>query len=97
MDLSREKATNHSFQAELSWERLPRVTAALRAAARRFLGLLNAALVLASDLLARLFGSGPVRRHFHLLLSSLVLLGPALSFWVSKYSIFANSHNYLYR
>ncbi|CAF93808.1 unnamed protein product, partial [Tetraodon nigroviridis] len=74
-----------------------RVTAALRAAARRFLGLLNAALVLASDLLARLFGSGPVRRHFHLLLSSLVLLGPALSFWVSKYSIFANSHNYLYR
>lgn len=50
-----------------------------------------------TNLLARVLGSSLVRGHFHLMLSALVLFGPALSFWVSKYSIFANSNHYLYR
>lgn len=96
MDLKTEKATN-VFQPEISLEKFHRGTAALRAAGRLFLGVLNAALVLATNLLAQVFGSCLVRRHFHLVLSSLVLFGPVLNVWVSKYSIFANSHNYLYR
>lgn len=64
---------------------------------RLVLGPLNAALELLTNLLAWVLGSGPVRRHFHLVLSGLVVFGPVLSLWVSKYSIFANSHHYLYR
>lgn len=96
MDLKTEKATI-LLEPEMSLEKLQRATAELRAAGNLFLGVLNAALVLATNLLGRVFGSGLVRRHFHLLLSCLVLFGPALNLWVSKYSIFANSHSYLYR
>ncbi|XP_059182725.1 fat storage-inducing transmembrane protein 1 [Centropristis striata] len=64
---------------------------------RFLLRLLDAALLSVTDLLARMLGSRLVRRHFHLLLSALVLFGPLLSFWVSKFSIFANSNHYLYR
>uniref|UniRef100_A0A3B4BFF1 Fat storage-inducing transmembrane protein 1 homolog n=1 Tax=Periophthalmus magnuspinnatus TaxID=409849 RepID=A0A3B4BFF1_9GOBI len=42
-------------------------------------------------------GSAPVRRHFHLLLSAMVLFGPLLSLWVSKYNVFANTNHFLYR
>ncbi|XP_054622166.1 fat storage-inducing transmembrane protein 1 [Dunckerocampus dactyliophorus] len=61
------------------------------------LGLLNASLVFVTNLTGRVVGSEVFRRHFHLLLSTLVLVGPVLSLWVSKYSIFANSNHYLYR
>lgn len=94
MDL---KPGTNTSQAETSLDKRPRGTAALRAAGTLVLRVFNAALVLATNLLARVFGSFLVRRHFHLLLSSLLLFGPLLSLWVSKYSIFANSHNFLYR
>ncbi|XP_041717480.1 fat storage-inducing transmembrane protein 1 [Coregonus clupeaformis] len=58
---------------------------------------LTSVLVVVTDLWAGLLGSAVFRRHFHLLLSGVVLFGPALSLWVSKYSIFANRNHYLYR
>ncbi|XP_061093716.1 fat storage-inducing transmembrane protein 1-like [Conger conger] len=58
---------------------------------------LNAILVVVTDLAAKLLGNVSFRRHFHLVLSGLVLFGPALSLWVSQYSIFANKSHYLYR
>ncbi|XP_036375478.1 fat storage-inducing transmembrane protein 1-like [Megalops cyprinoides] len=58
---------------------------------------LNSILVAVTDLTARLLGSGSFRRHFHLLLSALVLFGPALSLWASQYSIFAKKSHFLYR
>lgn len=58
---------------------------------------LNSVLVVVTDLWAGLLGSAVFRRHFHLLLSGVVLFGPAMSLWVSKYSIFANRNHYLYR
>lgn len=96
MDLKTQKATS-TFPPEIGLERFRWVTAELRAAGKLLLGVLNASLVLATNLLAQVFGSCLVRRHFHLVLSGLVLFGPLLNFWVSKYSIFANSHHYLYR
>uniref|UniRef100_A0A8C8GIC3 Uncharacterized protein n=1 Tax=Oncorhynchus tshawytscha TaxID=74940 RepID=A0A8C8GIC3_ONCTS len=56
---------------------------------------LNTVLVVVTDLWAGLLGSAIFRHPFHLLLSGLVLFGPALSLWVSKYSIFANRNHYL--
>lgn len=94
MDL---KPGTNTSQVDTSLDKRPRGTAALRAAGTLVLRVFNAALVLATNLLAQVFGSVLVRRHFHLLLSSLLLFGPLLSLWVSKYSVFANSHNYLYR
>ena len=61
------------------------------------LGLLRAALVFGTNLAGRVLGSGAFRRHFHLLLSALVLFGPVSSFWASKYSVFANGNHFLYR
>ncbi|KAL1006365.1 hypothetical protein UPYG_G00071400 [Umbra pygmaea] len=58
---------------------------------------LNSVLVLVTDLWAGLLGSAAFRHHFHLLLAGVILCGPALSLWVSKYSIFANRNHYLYR
>lgn len=58
---------------------------------------LNTVLVVVTDLWAGLLGSAIFRHHFHLLLSGGVLFGPALSLWVSKYSIFANRNHYLCR
>lgn len=78
-------------------EKLQKMTAGLAVPGRLVLGPLNAALELLTNFLAWVLGSGPVRRHFHLVLSGLVVFGPVLSLWVSKYSIFANSHHYLYR
>ncbi|XP_010883465.1 fat storage-inducing transmembrane protein 1 isoform X2 [Esox lucius] len=42
-------------------------------------------------------GSSHFRRHFHLLLSGLIMFGPALSLWVSQHSIFAKRTHFLYR
>ncbi|NP_001338596.1 fat storage-inducing transmembrane protein 1 [Danio rerio] len=58
---------------------------------------LHWALVWLSDLTAGILAHRLFRQHFHLLLSVLVLFGPLLSFWVSKYSIFCNKNHYLYR
>ncbi|KAM9839578.1 fat storage-inducing transmembrane protein 1 [Aulostomus maculatus] len=73
------------------------MAAGLLLPARFIVQLLNAVLVFETNLMGRVLGSNPFRRHFHLLLSGLLLFGPILSFWVSKYSIFANSNHYLYR
>lgn len=59
--------------------------------------LLYSALVLFTDLTAGILGHLLFRQHFHFLLSVLVLFGPVLSLWVSKYSIFGNKNHYLYR
>ncbi|TNN51357.1 Fat storage-inducing transmembrane protein 1 [Liparis tanakae] len=58
---------------------------------------LNAMLVVLTDLAAGLMGSTAFRKHFHLLLSAVVMFGPALSFWVSQHSIFAKRSHFLYR
>uniref|UniRef100_A0A3B4WXL5 Fat storage inducing transmembrane protein 1 n=1 Tax=Seriola lalandi dorsalis TaxID=1841481 RepID=A0A3B4WXL5_SERLL len=60
---------------------------------RLVLRVLNTVLEFVTNLLARILGSHP---NFHLMLSGLVLFGLVLSFCVSKFSIFANSHHYLY-
>ncbi|KAL0966135.1 hypothetical protein UPYG_G00291350 [Umbra pygmaea] len=58
---------------------------------------LNTILVVFTDLAARIMGSSYFRRHFHLLLSGLIVFGPALSLWVSQHSIFAKRTHFLYR
>uniref|UniRef100_A0A3B3H7P5 Fat storage-inducing transmembrane protein 1 homolog n=2 Tax=Oryzias latipes TaxID=8090 RepID=A0A3B3H7P5_ORYLA len=57
----------------------------------------NTALVFVTDLAARLLGNWLFRQHFHLLLSAVVLFGPALSLWVSPHSVFARKSHFLYR
>lgn len=96
MELKTENATN-GFTPEINLEKLRKMAAELMVPGRFILRLLNAALVFVTNLLAKVLGSHLVRGHFHLMLSGLVLFGPVLSFWVSKYSIFANSNHYLYR
>lgn len=96
MDLKTENATN-GFTPEINLEKLHKMAAELMAPGRFILRLLNAALVFLTNLLAKVLGSRLVRGHFHLMLSGLVLFGPVLSLWASKYSIFANSNHYLYR
>uniref|UniRef100_A0A673LD70 Fat storage-inducing transmembrane protein 1 homolog n=1 Tax=Sinocyclocheilus rhinocerous TaxID=307959 RepID=A0A673LD70_9TELE len=59
--------------------------------------LLQWALEQFTDLTAGLLAHFLFRQHFHFLLSVLVVFGPALSLWVSKYSIFGNKDHYLYR
>ncbi|XP_068604319.1 fat storage-inducing transmembrane protein 1 [Brachionichthys hirsutus] len=92
MDLKTGTSPNGSGH-EMGLEAGPGTAAGLRSLLR----LLDAALLLVTDVLARVFGSSPVRRHFHLLLSGMLLFGPVMSLWVSKYSIFANGNHYLYR
>lgn len=94
MDL---KNPSNGFASEISLQKLHKMAADLVLPGRFVLRLLNAALDFVTDLLAGLLGSSLVRRHFHLMLSALVLFGPVLSLWVSKYNIFANSNHYLYR
>ncbi|KAM9332606.1 fat storage-inducing transmembrane protein 1 [Pholidichthys leucotaenia] len=94
---SKAKNSWNGFTSEISLEKLHRMAAELILPARFILRLLNATLEFVTDLLARVLGSRLIRRHFHLLLSALVLFGPLLSLWVSKYSIFANGNHYLYR
>lgn len=96
MNLKTENSSN-GFTPEINLDKLHRMAAELILPARSISRLLNAALEFVTNVLARVLGSGLVRRHFHLLLSALVLFGPVLSFWASKYSIFANSNHYLYR
>lgn len=96
MDVKTEKAAN-SLPAEICLHMLHKVAAELIVPGKVVLGLLNAAQEFVTNLLAGILGSSLVRRHFHLMLSGLVLFGPVLSLWVSKYSIFANSNHYLYR
>ncbi|KAK5888767.1 hypothetical protein CesoFtcFv8_014827 [Champsocephalus esox] len=57
----------------------------------------NTVLVVLTDLAARFLGSAIFRKHFHLVLSVLVMFGPALSFWVSQHSVFAKKTHFLYR
>uniref|UniRef100_A0A8C5GPP6 Fat storage-inducing transmembrane protein 1 homolog n=1 Tax=Gouania willdenowi TaxID=441366 RepID=A0A8C5GPP6_GOUWI len=59
--------------------------------------ILKSVLELSTDLLGRILGSRLVRKHFHLLLSGMLLFGPAFSLWASNYSILTNANNYLYR
>ncbi|XP_061569919.1 fat storage-inducing transmembrane protein 1 [Cololabis saira] len=92
--------TGHSSNGPLSGmnvEKLQKIAAAAVTSGRFVLRPLNAALEFVTNLLAWVLGSSLARRHFHLMLSGLVLFGPVLSFWVSKYSIFANGNNFLYR
>lgn len=96
MDLKAENSSN-GFAPEINLEKLHKMAADLALPGKFILRLLNAALVFVTNLLARVLGSRLVRGHFHLMLSGLVLFGPLLSFWVSKYSIFANGNHYLYR
>lgn len=96
MELTSEKATNYLTREE-NLEKIRKMAAELIVPGKFVLRLLNASLDFATDFLARVFRSCLVRGHFHLMLSALVLFGPLLSLWVSKYSIFANSHHYLYR
>ena len=96
MDLKTGNSSN-GFTPEINLEKLHKVAAEVILVGKFLLRLLNAALVFVTNLLAKIFGSNLVRGHFHLMLSALVLFGPVLSFWVSKYSIFANSNHYLYR
>ncbi|XP_004565121.1 fat storage-inducing transmembrane protein 1 [Maylandia zebra] len=58
---------------------------------------LSTVLVVLTDLAARFMGTTLFRRHFHLLLSALVMFGPMLSLWVSHHSIFAKKNHFLYR
>ncbi|XP_060899862.1 fat storage-inducing transmembrane protein 1 [Labrus mixtus] len=58
---------------------------------------LHTVLVVLTDLAARFLGNTAVRQHFHLLLSAVVMFGPALSLWVSQHSIFAKRSHFLYR
>ncbi|KAF3703336.1 Fat storage-inducing transmembrane protein 1 Fat-inducing protein 1 [Channa argus] len=74
-----------------------KVAAEMMQPGKLILRLLDSALEFVTNLLARMLGSSLVRQHFHLMLSGLVLFGPLLSFWVSKYNVFANSNHYLYR
>ncbi|XP_069368848.1 fat storage-inducing transmembrane protein 1 [Paralichthys olivaceus] len=83
--------------SDISLEKLGRMAEELMLPGRFILRVLSAALESVTNVLAAILGSEVVRRHFHLMLSGLVLFGPLLSLWVSKFSIFANSHNYLYR
>lgn len=96
MDLKAGNSSN-GFSPDINLEKLHKMAAEVILPGKFILRLLNAALVFVTNLLGRILGSSLVRRHFHLMLSTLVLFGPVLSFWVSKYSIFANSNNYLYR
>ncbi|XP_004569613.1 fat storage-inducing transmembrane protein 1 [Maylandia zebra] len=89
--------SSNGFTPEISLDKLHRMAAELILPGRSILRLLNTVLEFVTNFLARVLGSSLIRRHFHLLLSGLVLFGPVLSFWVSKYSIFANSNHYLYR
>ncbi|KAK1879551.1 Fat storage-inducing transmembrane protein 1 [Dissostichus eleginoides] len=57
----------------------------------------NTVLVVLTDLAARFLGSAIFRKHFHLVLSVLVMFGPALSLWVSQHSVFAKKTHFLYR
>ncbi|KAF7644759.1 hypothetical protein LDENG_00216430 [Lucifuga dentata] len=58
---------------------------------------LNTVLVVLTDLVAQILGNNLFRRHFHLLLSAVLMFGPALSLWVSQYSVFAKRSHFLYR
>ncbi|CAL1580220.1 unnamed protein product [Knipowitschia caucasica] len=58
---------------------------------------LNTVLVVLTDLAASFLGNSVFRRHFHLLLSVLLMFGPGLSFWVSQHSIFAKRTHFMYR
>lgn len=58
---------------------------------------LNTLLVVLTDLAAHFLGTNVFRKHFHLLLSAVVMFGPVLSLWVSQHSIFAKRSHFLYR
>ncbi|KAF7667332.1 hypothetical protein LDENG_00067490 [Lucifuga dentata] len=96
MDLKSQNVSSR-FTSEINLEKLRKMAAELILPGRFIIRVLNAALAFITNVLARILGSNLVRCHFHLLLSALVVFGPVLSFWVSKYSIFANRNHYLYR
>ncbi|CAG5895773.1 unnamed protein product [Menidia menidia] len=87
----------NSLKPEINLEKLQKLVTEVMLPGRFILRPMNATLEILTDTLAWILGSHLIRRHFHLMLSGLVLFGPVLSFWASKYSIFANSNHYLYR
>lgn len=95
MDARTEKSSN-GFSPEINLEKLHKMASEVLLLGKFLLRLLGAALVFVTNALARVLGSSPLR-HFHLMLSALVVFGPLLSLWASEYSIFANSNHYLYR
>ncbi|KAG7524384.1 fat storage-inducing transmembrane protein 1-like [Solea senegalensis] len=97
MELKTGTSLNGLAQAGVTLEKLHNVARELTLPGKFILRVLDAALESGTNLLATVLGSQVVKGHFHLMLSVLVLFGPALSLWVSKFSIFANSHHYLYR
>lgn len=86
-----------TFNLEVSLGRLQKICQEMILPAKCIVRILSIVLDFVSDLVGRVLGSTLVRGHFHLLLSGMVLFGPLLCFWVSKYNIFANSNHFLYR
>ena len=58
---------------------------------------LDSVLVILTDIAAAFLGSSLFRSHFHLVLSVALVAGPALSFWVSQFSVFAKPTHFFYR
>ncbi|XP_068438217.1 fat storage-inducing transmembrane protein 1 [Clinocottus analis] len=96
MEARKEKSSN-GFSPEINLKKLHKMASEVLLLGKFLIALLGAALVFVTNALARVLGSSALRRHFHLMLSALVVFGPLLSLWVSEYSIFANSNHYLYR
>ena len=89
-------SSNDGFWPDINLGKLYQVASDVALPAR-FLGrMLNAGLVLLTNLLAAVAGSSPAS-HFHLPLNAVVLFGPLLGLWASSYSIFANRNHFLYR
>lgn len=91
------KTTSNGFIPEINLDKLHKTAVDLVLPVKFVLRLLSRVLVFVTNLLSRILSSSPVKQHFHLMLSGLILFGPLLSLWVSKYSIFANKHHFLYR
>lgn len=89
--------SSNGFSPEITLGKLRKMAAQVILLGKFLLRLLDAALVFVTNSLAGILGSSSMRRHFHLMLSALVLFGPLLNFWVSKYSIFSNGNHVLYR
>ncbi|KAM8823603.1 fat storage-inducing transmembrane protein 1 [Spinachia spinachia] len=94
---SRTENSTNGFSPEITLGKLRKLAAQVLMLGKFLLRLLDAALVFVTNSLAGILGSSSLRRHFHLMLSALVLFGPLLNIWVSKYSIFSNSNHFLYR
>ena len=66
-------------------------------AGRLGLSLLTWVLLVLTDVAAGFLRCSLFRRHFDLMVSGVLLFGPALGPWGSRNSIFANRNHFLYR